>query len=49
MAKVKELQGEKGSTPEQRYRDRAMERRSHFGYDPGLIFVVFFVIKYFKG
>uniref|UniRef100_A0A915P970 RNA-binding protein 5 n=1 Tax=Meloidogyne floridensis TaxID=298350 RepID=A0A915P970_9BILA len=36
MAKVKELQEEKGCTPEQRYRDRARERRSHFGYDPGL-------------
>ncbi|CAK5044577.1 unnamed protein product [Meloidogyne enterolobii] len=36
MAKVKEFQGDKGCTPEQRYRDRAMERRSHFGYDPGL-------------
>jgi len=48
MAKVKELQEEKGCTPEQRYRDRARERRSHFGYDPGFIFVVFFVNKCFK-
>uniref|UniRef100_A0A1I8BYB8 RNA-binding protein 5 n=1 Tax=Meloidogyne hapla TaxID=6305 RepID=A0A1I8BYB8_MELHA len=36
MTKVRELQAEKCCTPEQRYRDRARERRSHFGYDPGL-------------
>ncbi|KAF7637897.1 CCHC-type domain-containing protein [Meloidogyne graminicola] len=38
MLKVRELQPEKASTLEQmQYRDRARERRKHFGYDPGLM------------
>lgn len=40
MLKVRELQPEKASTLEQmQYRDRARERRKHFGYDPGIDYV----------